>query len=296
MAGLQGFTEHFIAADDGLVLYARDYGGDNPIASRQLPLVCLAGLSRNSRDFHQLALHLSSHASSPRRVVAVDYRGRGLSDRDPDSSHYQLPVEANDVVRVCSALGVEKADFIGTSRGGLILHLLATSHPALLNRVVLNDIGPVIELAGLLHIRGYLSDPPRFRQWKDVAGHLKTLFGATFPALSQQDWNGMAEALYRMPGADITADYDPALADALKDLTPGVVLPDIWPLFEGLKPFPLLIIKGENSTILSSETAAEMIKRHPDARGFLAKDQGHAPLLHLDGPREALDRFFQTSI
>lgn len=287
------FIEHFIPANDGLMLYARDYGSDNPATANAPPVVCLAGLSRNSRDFHPLAVHLSSSSPAPRRVIAVDYRGRGFSERDPDSSRYQLTVEAADVVHVCATLGIDKADFIGTSRGGLILHLLAASHPALLNRVILNDIGPVIELAGLLHIRDYLANPKQFSTWGEVSSSLKEVHGPAFPVLTRDDWDEMAHALYRQHGDHIVADYDPALAEPLKALTMDTPLADIWPLFEGLKPFPLLLIRGENSTILSSETAQEMINRHPNAALFSAAGQGHAPLLHVEGAREAIEGFLE---
>lgn len=287
------FIEHFIPAEDGLMLYVRDYGSDNPVAANAPPVVCLAGLSRNSRDFHPLALHLSTSISPPRRVIAMDYRGRGLSERDPDSSHYNLAIEAADVVHICGKLGIEKADFIGTSRGGLILHLLGASHPMLLNRIVLNDIGPVIELAGLLHIRDYLTGPKLFSTWDEVSDSLKTVHGAAFPALASGDWDEMAHALYRRQGDYIVADYDPALAETLKSLSADTPVADIWSLFDGLKPFPLLIIRGENSTILSIETAKDMMNRHPKAALFLAAGQGHAPLLHADGPREAITSFLK---
>jgi pimeloyl-ACP methyl ester carboxylesterase len=285
------FTEHFIPAEDGLMLYARDYNSADLSAAGLPTVVCLAGLSRNSRDFHRFAVSLSSNGPHARRVVAIDYRGRGLSERDPDSSHYQLPVEAADVAHICAALGIGKADFIGTSRGGLILHLLAASNPTLLNRVVLNDIGPVIELTGLLNIRDYLSSHRQFDDWEDISLYLAHLHGAAFPALSRQDWDEMAQALYRRQGDAIVADFDPALVNGFKDLTLETQLADLWALFEGLKPFPLLILRGENSGLLTMETALEMAHRHPDATLLEVEGQGHAPLLHFSGPRQAIERF-----
>ncbi|MDQ0319661.1 pimeloyl-ACP methyl ester carboxylesterase [Pararhizobium capsulatum DSM 1112] len=287
------FVEHFVGATDGISIYVREYGS-NLRGQTRLPIVCLAGLSRNSRDFHELAVHLSMRKFQPRQVIALDYRGRGKSDWDPDSSHYQLPIEAQDVVKVCEALGIAKANFIGTSRGGLILHLLAATNPALLNSVILNDIGPVIEHAGLLHIRDYLSSPTRFLEWKDAVQNLKHLHGDAFPVLSEENWEAMAYAIYRHDGREIIADYDPALADALKNLNAETSLPDMWPLFEKLTAVPLLVIRGERSTILSGETLAEMIVRHPNATAVLAKGQGHAPLLHLDEPAQTIERFLDA--
>ncbi|TIT57439.1 MAG: alpha/beta hydrolase, partial [Mesorhizobium sp.] len=131
------------------------------INSGRWPVVCLPGLTRNARDFHELALRLSSQTE--RKVVAFDYRGRGQSAYDPDISHYTVGVEAGDVLAGLAALDIEDAGFIGTSRGGLIIHVLGAIAPAVLKAVVLNDIGPVIEAPGLAHIRSYLDGAPKPR-------------------------------------------------------------------------------------------------------------------------------------
>jgi pimeloyl-ACP methyl ester carboxylesterase len=293
-ASTHGFTENFVTTEDGLSLYVRDYGNDRPGVQTRLPVVCLAGLSRNSRDFHELAIHLSRRTLQPRRVITLDYRGRGRSDWDRDSGRYQLPVEAQDVVAICTTLNVDKADFIGTSRGGLILHLLAVSNPTLLNSVVLNDIGPVIELSGLLRIRDYLTATNHVLEWNDAVEHLKHLHGAAFPALKGDDWATMAHAIYRQNGREIVPDYDPALAGTLRDLKADTPFPDLWPLFDRLTTVPLLVIRGERSTILSEDTVKEMIHRHPNAKSVIAKGQGHAPLLHLEEPMQAIEQFLDA--
>ncbi|CAN7174313.1 alpha/beta hydrolase [Pararhizobium sp. LjRoot255] len=274
------FAERYFPASDGLSLYARDYGHDNPQAKRTLPIVCLAGLSRNSRDFHLLAEQLSAHPERPRRVVALDYRGRGFSDWDPDKSHYQLPIEAEDVLTACAVLDVEQAIFIGTSRGGLILHLLAAMRPTLLRGVVLNDIGPVVETTGLLLIRQYLEAQPVLQSWDEATESLKRVHGASFPALGQADWDDMAEAIFREKDGAIVADFDPALIEPLRSISEDSPMADLWTLYEGLKPVPLMAIRGENSAILSPATFAEMAERHPRMRSVAAAGQGHAPLLH----------------
>ena len=284
-----GFKERYFSASDGLRLYARDYGRDNPRTTADLPIVCLPGLSRNSRDFHYLALQLSLAPERPRRVVTLDYRGRGLSGWDTDKSHYQLPIEAEDVVIACGTLDIAQAIFIGTSRGGLTLHLLAASHPALLRGVVLNDIGPVIELAGLAAIRDYLQaqNDPHFwpHAWAQAAETLQRTHGAAFPALSSKDWLEMADAIFREQDGMIRPDYDPALVEPLAtmDMTRPLpdLLPDLWALYDELKKVPLMAIRGENSTLLSVGTFEEMAKRHPELKRVTAKGQGHAPLLHF---------------
>lgn len=274
------FEERRFLASDGLQLYARDYGHDDPRTRSSLPIVCLPGLSRNSRDFHLLATQLSTHPEKPRRVVVLDYRGRGFSAWDPDKSHYQLPVEAEDVLTACAALDIPQAIFIGTSRGGLILHLLAAMRPALLRGVVLNDIGPVIEIDGLLLIRQYLEAQPRLHSWEEAIENLQKVHGAAFPALGPLDWKDMAEAIFRQKDGEIVADFDPALIEPLRSLDANTPVADLWALYEGLKEVPLMTIRGESSTILSQATFAEMAKRHPGMRSVTAQGQGHAPLLH----------------
>ncbi len=139
-------------------MHARIYGETN---SAHWPVVCLPGLTRNARDFHELAHHLSARAVVPRKVVAFDYRGRGQSAYDPDITHYNVGVEAGDILAGLVALGIEGAAFIGTSRGGLIIHVIAAMRPEALKAVVLNDIGPVLEAGGLAHIRSYLDPSPK---------------------------------------------------------------------------------------------------------------------------------------
>ncbi|MBW9053002.1 alpha/beta fold hydrolase [Rhizobium mesosinicum] len=285
-----GFTEKFYGSTDGLKLYARHYqptGGEPD----RLPIVCLPGLTRNARDFHEIALLLSGDPLSPRRVIALDYRGRGLSDRDANKANYNLAVECSDVIAACAAFGIDRAIFIGTSRGGLILHLLAAIKPELLAGAVLNDIGPVIEAAGLMAIRDYLNRDRRPQSWSEAVDILKENHGAYFPALGFTDWDGMANAIYREQNGVPVADYDHAIAEQLKAVDFSNPLPDLWPQFESLRSIPLLVIRGENSNLLSRQTTDEMTKRHPRIVQITAKGQGHAPLLHLGGIPETIGRF-----
>ncbi|GAA3078455.1 alpha/beta hydrolase [Rhizobium viscosum] len=285
-----GFTEKFFGSTDGLRLYARNYqptGGD----ADRLPVVCLPGLTRNARDFHELALILSRDATFPRRVMALDYRGRGLSDRDDNKANYNLAVECGDVIAACATFGIDRAIFVGTSRGGLILHLLAAIKPELLAGVILNDIGPVIEVAGLMAIRDYLNRDRRPQSWSEAVDILKENHGAAFTALGLTDWEGMAHAIYREQNGIPVADYDPAIAEQLKTIDFNNPLPDLWSQFESLGSMPLLVVRGENSNLLSRETMDEMAKRHPGMVEITAKGQGHAPLLHL-GDISAMIRMF----
>jgi pimeloyl-ACP methyl ester carboxylesterase len=285
-----GFTETFHRSADGLRLYARDYRPADAGPGR-LPVVCLPGLTRNARDFHELALLLSRHTALPRRVIALDYRGRGRSDRDDNKANYNPAVECGDVIAACAALGIARAIFIGTSRGGLILHLMAAIKPDLLAGLIFNDIGPVIEPAGLMAIRDYLNRGRKPQSWSEAVDMLKENHGAAFPALAPADWEGMARAIYRDEAGMPVADYDSAIAEQLKSIDFGNPLPDLWPQFEKLGSVPLLVIRGENSNLLSQETAAEMKRRHPGMMQITAKGQGHAPLLHLADIPEAIHAF-----
>ncbi|WHO72178.1 alpha/beta fold hydrolase [Rhizobium sp. BT03] len=275
-----GFQERFYTSSDGLKLYARDYRPNDTASAARLPVICLPGLTRNTRDFHPLALLLSRDTTAPRRVIALDTRGRGNSAWDENKANYNLAVEAGDVVTACAALGVERAIFIGTSRGGLILHLIAATRPDLLEAVILNDIGPVVEAEGLARIRDYLNGGRRPEDWNAAADIVKENHGASFTALDEEDWREMALALYRDVGGRPVADFDPAIAEALKSVDLSRPLPDLWEQFESLRPFPLMLIRGENTSLLSMETADEMARRHPSLILQTAEGQGHAPLLH----------------
>ena len=179
------YVSRFVRASDGLTLHVRVYGA---APDRAWPVVCLPGLTRNAQDFHTLARLLATHPERPRRVLALDYRGRGLSARDPDWRNYDIQVEMNDVLALLAALGVGEAAFVGTSRGGLITMALAAARPALLKAVVLNDIGPVIDGKGLIRIRGYVGKLPKPKSWDEAIDALQRLQGAQFPGLDREGW------------------------------------------------------------------------------------------------------------
>ena len=276
MADNAAFRDAFYSAPDGLKLHARIYGapGDGT-----LTVVCLPGLTRNARDFHELALALSGDPARPRRVIAFDYRGRGRSAYDPDWKNYSVAVEAGDIVAGLTALGIEHGAFIGTSRGGLIIHVLAAIRPAALKAVILNDIGPVVEGEGLAHIRAYLERAPKPQTFADAVAIQRAAHGAAFSALEAADWARMVDALYRQDNGALVPDFDPKLLNMLGDFDLNKPLPELWPQFDGLASIPLLAIRGANSKLLSARTLAEMARRHPDCQAVTVEGQGHAPLL-----------------
>jgi pimeloyl-ACP methyl ester carboxylesterase len=282
----------FYSASDGLRLHAADYGRHDPATRDRLPVVCLPGLTRNTRDFDDLAKILSTDPKAPRRVVSFDYRGRGGSAWDKDPSRYTITVEAEDVLSGMAALGLEHAIFIGTSRGGLIMHVLAATRPGVMAAGVLNDIGPVIEGAGLAQIKAYLSRMPKPKSWEDAAQILADAHSKSFPALTAQDWADFARAVYVEKDGNLVADYDPALVDGLKGIDLNTPLPTLWPQFEGLGAMPLMALRGEHSTLLSEETLTEMKNRVPSLETVTVAGHGHAPILHLGGIPGILAKFF----
>jgi len=270
------FSDFFYAAADGLPLHARIYG---EAIVDPVPVVCLAGLTRNARDFHELALYLSSKARPRRKVIAFDYRGRGQSARDRNWQNYNVVTEADDILTGLAAMEIDHAAFIGTSRGGLIIHLLAAMRPALLQAIVLNDIGPVIEGEGLAHIRAYLENAPKPRDIDHAITIQRAVHGQAFSALKERDWRRFVGAIYRDDSGRLVPDFDPALLKTMSDKDFSDPLPDLWPQFESLRQIPLLIIRGENSKLLSAATVQEMLRRHPAAEALAIAGQGHAPLL-----------------
>ncbi len=266
-------TSTFVSAPDGLKLHVLSYGS---AASAALPVVCLPGLARTAGDFKPLARVLSADG---RRVIALDYRGRGKSDYDKDPSNYSFQGELADIIAVLTALECQPAVFIGTSRGGILTMLLAALRPAAIAGVVLNDIGPVIEPKGLMRIKGYVGKLPQPRSYEEAAEILRRLFDAQFPKLNAEDWLKSAHRTFKEVGGKLVPDYDPALAKTLEGVDFEKPLPPLWGAFDALANVPMMAIRGANSDLLSAETVEAMRARHPSLKTFEVPDQGHAPLL-----------------
>ncbi|MBN9586828.1 MAG: alpha/beta hydrolase [Afipia sp. 62-7] len=271
------FRDIFCQSADGLKLHAKVIGEDKGNA---LPVLCLPGLTRTTDDFDEIARALATDPRAPRKVVAVDYRGRGLSDYDPDPAKYTVPIEMGDVLAIAASLGISKAILLGTSRGGLISMALAATQPQLLAGVILNDIGPALEMSGLMKIKGYIANPPPRQTWDEAAGGLKELFGSVFPALRDAEWMAWARRAFReKTGGGLERTYDLKLAHTLDGLDPGSPLPLAWDLFDALAPIPLMLIHGGLSDLLSPQGVKDMAARRPDLDLVEVADQGHAPLL-----------------
>jgi pimeloyl-ACP methyl ester carboxylesterase len=257
---------------DGLALFARDYpGADGPA---RLPVICLHGLTRNSRDFEALAPWI---AQQGRRVLAPDVRGRGLSAWDPHPLGYNPGSYAADVIGLLDQAGVRRAVFIGTSMGGLITMAVAAARPDLVAAAALNDVGPELDPAGLARIGAYVGQAPPVRTWAEAAAYARAVNGAALPHLPEDRWETFARRIFRPDGDRLRLDYDPAIAEAFRHPTPT---PDLWPLFLGLAAGrPLLLIRGGASDLMNADIAARMTLAAPHMREAVVAGIGHAPLL-----------------
>ena len=274
-------SSRFITAPDGLKLHVRDYRvrDHGNKRARRLPMVCLPGLSRTTEDFGVLATAIAANVTAPRRVLALDYRGRGLSDYDRNPKNYAIPVELGDVTGVLVACGAAPAIIVGTSRGGLIAMALAVKQPGAIAGVVLNDIGPVIDAQGLTRIKSYIGKLPEPHSFQEGADILRRISEDQFPKLDAADWLTAAKRGWREHQGRLVPTYDPALAHNLAAINPNQPVPTMWPQFEALAQMPVMVIRGANSDILSAQTVEAMKARHPEMDVLVVPDQGHAPLL-----------------
>ena len=295
MTSSDTFEDIYFTSRDGLRLHARRYATrlDTSRSTRPRPVLCLAGLTRNGRDFHDLALALSRHHSSPRTVYTLDYRGRGLSEFDPDWRNYSISVEMLDVLDFITLTGLHDIALIGTSRGGLITMLLAAVRPTAIGAAVLNDIGPVIENDGLARISGYVGRVPLPISWADAARMTRELTRRQFPEIPDAVWEEVARQWYNERNGRPAPGYDAGLGNALSVLDGP--LPALWPQFEALKRVPLMVVRGENSDLLTAATVDEMRRRHPAMATITVPGQGHAPLLKDATTIEAIRHFLAAT-
>jgi pimeloyl-ACP methyl ester carboxylesterase len=271
---MQNWQDIFFTSRDGLRLYARHYPA--PRTGRR-PAICLAGLTRNGRDFHDLATALARQDETGRDVYTLDYRGRGRSQPDPNWRNYALIVEANDVLDFMAMRGLNGAAMIGTSRGGLITLLIGVLRPSAIGAVVLNDIGPVIEREGLARIIAYVGRVPLPADWTEATALVREMNQRQFPGVTGEQWAQFGRQVFNDENGLPAPGYDHNLSKALS--LASVSGNDLWPQFAALNHLPLLALRGDNSDVLSAETLAEMGRRHPRLEAVTIRGQGHAPLL-----------------
>ena len=284
----QTFAERRWSSSDGLSLYARDY----PAASgpSKLPVIAIHGLTRNSADFDTIAPLI---AQSGRRVLALDIRGRGQSDRAPDPMTYQPVTYAQDVLALMRDLGIERAVFLGTSMGGLITMALAAIRSKVIAAAILNDIGPEVSPVGLARIAAYAGQPVEINNWADAAAYARKLNEVALPHYSDADWDAFARRTFRM-GTEGTPipDYDPDIMAPIRAAGAKALVPNLWPFFNRLaKGRPTLLVRGETSDLLSPGIAAKMRKRAPKMDFVEVPGVGHAPMLDEPEAKAAIFPF-----
>jgi pimeloyl-ACP methyl ester carboxylesterase len=280
------YTQRPIPTRDGLNLFLRDYPPTGEVSG--VPVLCLHGLTRNSADFEGVAPRI---AALGRRVLALDVRGRGWSDRDPDPSRYRPDIYAQDVLDTLDALGIERAVFIGTSMGAIITMLVATMAPARVAAAVLNDAGPELNPAGLARIAGTVGKSGPVASWDEMIALVKASQGAAFPDADDIFWQIFARRVaQQLPDGSIAFAYDPAIAKVFTRPQP-VPAPSLIPFFEALAKVPVLVIRGALSDILSEEGVAVMRRIKPDLETAEVPRVGHAPTLEEVEARNALAAF-----
>ena len=284
----QTFAERRWSSSDGLSLYARDYAAASGLA--KLPVIAIHGLTRNSADFEIIAPLI---AQSGRRVLALDIRGRGQSDRAPDPMTYQPAAYAQDVLALMRDLGIERAVFLGTSMGGLITMALAAVRSKVIAAAIINDVGPEVSPVGLGRIAAYAGQPVEINNWADAAAYVRKFNEIALPGYSDADWDAFARRTFRI-GTEGTPvpDYDPDIMAPIRAAGAKSLVPNLWPFFTRLaKGRPTLLVRGETSDLLSPEIAARMQKRAPRMDFVEVPGIGHAPMLDEPEAKAAIFPF-----
>lgn len=296
------FTDFFWTSHEGLPLHARDYApaGD----AQKLPVICIHGLTRNARDFEDLAPRI---AATGRRVLAVDVRGRGQSARDPNPMNYHPGTYAADVVSLLQAAGIERAVFVGTSMGGLITMVLTSILPQAIAAVALNDVGPELSPVGLARIAGYTGMASRFETWDAAVAYAREINEAAFPDYGPQDWDVFARRLFDEQDGAFVLAYDPDIAAPIKAAAgaqkavqdaggQALAPPDMYPLFRALaKDRPLLLVRGGISDLIDPAIAERMRAAAPHMAYAEVPGVGHAPMLTEPQAWAALENLLETA-
>lgn len=278
----------FYTSDDGLRLFAKCYGA----ADAATTVLCMHGLTRNHKDFEPMISALSSSC----RFICVDVRGRGNSDWDDNPQNYTPMKYAEDMITLLDAMKLQKVVLIGTSMGGIISMFLMKMIPERILGVVLNDVGPVVDPAGLRRISTYASAPKSVASWDAAAEAIAASQEIVYPDYTQEDWMAFARRTYREDEDGMIApDYDPAIMNLFSPKRPGfLVRLAAWKLFSAMKARPLLILRGETSDVLAKKTARRMIKRHKNAKMFTVPRVGHAPILDETVAAMAIEAFLSA--
>jgi pimeloyl-ACP methyl ester carboxylesterase len=286
---MANYEDLYYQSQDGLRLYARDYVHPSPRAT----VLCMHGLTRNSADFEGIADHLARDY----RLIVVEQRGRGHSQWDDHHENYQPAVYVRDMFTLLDHLGLEQVVLLGTSLGGLMSMIMTAMQPGRIRAVRLNDIGPVVNPAGLERIKEYVGKSGPVSSWDEAVAQQKAINAREFPTFTEQQWLDFAHALYREDDSGVPVlAYDPAISKPMNEDQDSAVPPDLWPAFDALKPVPAMVIRGELSDILAPECVAEMRSRKPDLVVAEIPNRGHAPILDEPECIAAIDHFLAEAL
>jgi pimeloyl-ACP methyl ester carboxylesterase len=277
------YTDTFWTSPDGLRLYTRVYESE---AAGAATVLCLHGLTRNSRDFEDLAPHLQTRY----RVIVPDLRGRGLSARDANPQNYQPAIYVQDILALLDGVDAAQVTVIGTSLGGLLAMMLGVGHRSRISGMVLNDIGPEADPVGIERIKGYAGRLPPPKDWSDAIAQTRTMFGDAWPNLSEQRWSTIVRRGFREDASGaLHVDADPMIGEMLRAAPAATA--NLWPFWNVLRGIPMLAIRGERSDILSAATFARMKAENPDLMQLEVAQRGHVPLLDEPECIAAIDDF-----
>ena len=277
------FEDGYWDSADGLRLHYRDYSGP----ATRTPLICMPGLTRNARDFEPIAELLGGK----RRMIAIDFRGRGDSAYAKDSMSYMPITYMQDVDALLRELNLKSFITLGTSLGGIVSMLLATIWKDKMKGAILNDVGPEIGAKGAERIRSYVGQGRSFETWMHAARAMAEAHGSVYPDYKLDDWLRLAKRTCKLSGnGRIVFDYDMKIAEPFK-LPGGETGVDLWPVFDSLSGVPLLVLRGGTSDILEKPVATKMLKKHGNATLVTIPRTGHAPSLDEPEALEAIKGF-----
>ena len=282
---MAAWQDRYWNSSDGLRLHYRDYPGP----AERPPILCLPGLTRNARDFETVADRLAGEW----RILAVEFRGRGESQHDPNPANYEPHIYATDVLKLLDQLGIADAVFFGTSLGGIVTMLMSSTDPERIAGALLNDIGPVIEDEGVERLRRYVGKPSSWSSWAEAGAAAAERNRIAFPHYTAGQWENFARRLAsERPDGSIRADYDMAISQSFAE-NKGTPDFDPWALIEGLADKPVLIVRGETSDLFSAGTADRMLATLPKAELVTIPGVGHAPVLDEPEAAAGIDRLLE---
>lgn len=288
MTNKDGFIERRILSHDGISLYVRDYPG--PANNTKSPILCLGGLTRNSKDFAGLAKYWSRY----RRVICPDKRGRGRSGYDPKWENYNPQAYVEDVRHILCALGVHDAVVVGTSLGGILGMAMGTALPGFIKALVMNDIGPEVRTDTLSEIINYMKEPPALSSWDEAGKHARAAFGSQIPLETDAEWARAARTSYiEREDGKIVFDFDPNIVKPI--LNDDTEVHNLWHFWGATKRLPLLVIRGAKSIILGEAQLQEMHDSHPNMKSVVVPGVGHAPSMAEPGSLAALNEFLEEN-